>query len=99
MKNKILSKLHNVNVRLTAHDYFLLQKEAEDNNTNIAEIMRKSRRKQMEYQEISVLINESELRLSKKIFEMVAAIANLSNEERLAANEKYKNALSKGSEK
>ncbi|ELI5735569.1 hypothetical protein RRK63_004312 [Vibrio fluvialis] len=82
-KNK--AHLRVVTTRLDLGDYAALIEEAENQGSNPAQMMRTAWSSYKENQSINSRINELESRLTRKIFEIVVAVAGLSCHERKLA--------------
>jgi len=80
-------------VRFSLHDYQILLRDAEENNVTIAEMMRIAWRSYKQQEDINMTLRELEQRLIKKNFEVVAAVANLDDQERRIARKKINNNL------
>ena len=77
-----------VTVRFSLNDYHILLRDAEQNNVAIAEMIRIAWNSHKQQEDINVKLRELEQRLMKKNFEVVAAVANLDEQERRIAAKK-----------
>jgi len=74
-----------VTVRFSLNDYNILLRDAEQQNVAIAEMIRIAWSNYKQQEDIDVKLRESEQRMMKKSFEIVAAVANLDEQERRLA--------------
>lgn len=88
-----------VTFRTTNHDYQMMIKEAEENNMGVPDIIRKAWSDYLLQQDISTKLSQLEQRLTRRNFEIVAAVANLDEQERRTALKAFKNQLRKGASK
>jgi hypothetical protein len=91
-KNKETLK-ENINLRLTSYDFNLIAAEAEEKGMGKADVLRAAWQEHLNQKELSFLFAGLEHRLAKTVFEMVAAVAELDDNERLVAFKKYKNRM------
>ena len=77
-----------VTVRFSLNDYNILLRDAEQQNVAIAEMIRIAWSNYKQQENIDVKLRESEQRMMKKSFEIVAAVANLDEQERRLAIKK-----------
>ncbi|EHY0954110.1 hypothetical protein NMT15_002448 [Vibrio cholerae] len=77
-----------VTVRFSLNDYFILLRDAERNNVAIAEMVRIAWNNHKQQEDINTKLRELEQRMMKKSFEIVAAVANLDDQERRIAAKK-----------
>ena len=89
MSGKIYSTTRPVTVRFSAADYQILVREAETNNVSVAEMLRKAWADHREKNNFQTSFELMERRITKKTFEIVSAIANLSDQQRIAAYKKF----------
>ncbi|GGY61536.1 hypothetical protein GCM10011613_01170 [Cellvibrio zantedeschiae] len=87
----------NINLRLTSYDFNLIAAEAEERGMGKADVLRAAWREHLNQREISSLLAGLEQRLTKKIFEILTAVAGLDDGERLLAIKKYKTRMNEGS--
>lgn len=86
-------KHYQISVRFSEFEYNMILKEAEENNMNSAEVLRRSRKAYIDNNDIEVRLLQLEARLTKKIFEIVSAIANIDEQEKIVATKKYHQSL------
>jgi hypothetical protein len=82
-----------LSVRFSLYDYQILLRDAEQNNVTIAEMIRISWRNYKHQEDINMKLRELEQRLNKRNFQIVAAVANLDDQERRIAIKKINNSL------
>lgn len=83
-----------VTVRLSMRDFHILARDAERNNTSIAEMMRIAWASYQQQENINDQLRELEQRMTKRTFEIVVAVAGLDEQERTQAMNKFKRQLS-----
>lgn len=82
-----------VTTRFTLGDYANLLAEVERTGSNPSQMLRKSWRVYMEQQSIEVRLAQLESRLTRRMFEIVSAVAGLSATEKKEAMQQAKLAL------
>lgn len=93
MNRKIHNTTRPVTVRFSTADYQILLAEAETNNVSVAEMLRKAWASYREQSNIQTRLDVTERRITQKTFEIVCAIANLSDQQRIAAYKKFQENL------
>jgi hypothetical protein len=93
MSRKIHSTTRPVTVRFSAADYQILVQDAEGNNVSVAEMLRKAWADHKEKNSFQASFELMERRISKKTFEIVCAIANLSDQQRISAYKEFQENL------
>ena len=91
-KNKTKAQ-YTVSARFPLGDHMNLLAEAERTNSNASHVLRKSWHVFMEQQSIEVRLAQLESRLTRRMFEIVSAVAGLSATEKKEAMQQAKLAL------
>lgn len=86
--NNSLTKV--ISLRLTKRDFNLISAEAEEKSIGNADVIRGAWLEHLDQQDLSIMLAGLEQRLTKKLFEIVTAVAGLDDSERLLALKKYK---------
>jgi hypothetical protein len=84
---------HTVSTRFTLGDYMNLLAEVERTGSNPSHVLRKSWHVFMEQQSIEVRLAQLESRLTRRMFEIVSAVAGLTETEKKEAMQQAKLAL------
>ena len=92
-KNSKSSLTKVISLRITNHDFNLIAAEAEEKNIGNADVIRSAWHEHLNQQDLSTTIIALEHRLTKKVFEMVTAVAGLDDNERLLALKKYRSKM------
>ena len=94
MKKKNTNNLSKaITIRITNDDYQNMIKQAEENCMGVPDIVRKAWRDFLLQQDIKSSLSQLEQRLTRRNFEIVVAVANLNDQERLIAMKTYKSKL------
>ena len=87
-KTEVLTKV--VSLRISAHDFHQIVAESEERSMTIPDVLRGAWREHREQKNIDTALSKMEQKLTKRMFEIVSAIAGLDENERLLALKKYK---------
>ena len=91
-KNKTKAQ-YAITTKFTLGDYMALEAEVERTGSNFSQMLRKSWHVYMEKQSIEVRLAQLESRLTRRMFEIVSAVAGLSATEKKEALQQAKLAL------
>ncbi len=82
-----------ITFRVTTHQYNLFARAAEEKNMSNSELGRLLIDDYINLKNMNFKIEQLEKRLERRIFEMVAAIADIDDQQRLQARKKYRSNL------
>lgn len=79
-----------LSLRVSTYDHHLMAAESEELGMGIPDVIRGAWREHLQQRDIDTALSKMEQRLTKRMFEIVVAVAGLDENERLLTLKKYR---------